>query len=207
MKPVRIVHEEELLLVADKPLGLPSHATKDPNRMDLTRILESQVGISPLRTLNRLDLMTTGLIAFGKPPFTKEKNKILDEVMKHSKKKYLFVASGRPNLDSGRIELYLKEKKGKMEVVRSGGDKAITEWRVCEKGENHFLGEALLLTGRRHQIRISLATIGHPLLNDDLYGGGKGGNFFLHSYHLEWENKILRSLPDDHWKILGYDLT
>jgi len=181
-----ILYEDEMLILADKPAGIPVHETKDPKRMDFTRYLQEKLGYSELRTINRLDLGTSGIIALGKNP---EKNKEIDAIFKTAEKEYLLIGKGLPDWSENRFECFIKDGNKRVSLVRSGGKKAITIFNVLktDKKQNLFLAKAKLLTGRRHQIRVSIASLGFPILGDVLYGEGnpKIQRMYLHSYHLK----------------------
>lgn len=199
--------EDESKIILDKPYGLPSHQTKDPNRQDFTTLVEKALGYKNLRTLHRLDLNTTGLMVLGKVSEnqkSKENNKELDLFLSNCQKTYLFVAQGLPSFETHSIRNHIKEDKEKMKIVFSGGKVAITHLTVLSKDvkSNRWLGKARIETGRRHQIRLHLSHLGHPLVGDSLYGG-KGDTIFLHSAVLSWksgEEKIrIESNCPDFW--------
>ncbi|WP_411823066.1 RluA family pseudouridine synthase [Leptospira sp. 'Mane'] len=185
-----VLWEDESLIIADKPSGIPVHETKDTNRPDFTRLLQNALGLKQLRTVNRLDFGTSGIVLLGKE---NSDNVFLDELLKTSDKEYIFVSHGIPDWETKRTESFLKEGKMRMMTVRSGGKKAITEFKVLEvlKKENLFLGQARLITGRRHQIRIHISEEGFPILGDEVYGDVKKGNpkrMFLHSWKFQFED-------------------
>ncbi len=199
--------EDDLKLILDKPYGLPSHQTKDPKRKDFTTLVGNALEYPNLRTLNRLDLNTTGLIILGKTSedqSSKEKNKELDLFLSNCQKTYLFIAQGIPGFESQTIKNHMREDQEKMKIVFSGGKVAITHLTVLSKDETSklWLGKARIETGRRHQIRLHLSHLGHPLLGDTLYGG-KGDRIFLHSAVLGWKSgeewKEIQSDCPDFW--------
>lgn len=211
-----LYYEDEEIIVVEKPAGLPVHQTKDPNRQNFTDLV-SKVFSRQFRTLHRLDLGTSGLLVLGKEGAD---NRRLDQLLKETTKEYLFLSVGSPDWDSETYSCFLREKKGKMESVRSGGKKAITDFLVLHKSKvlNSWLGKANLITGRRHQIRVSLSLLGHPILGDVLYGDSnqKEDRMFLHSFRLnlpiwwgqslhfqtKYPDSFLRRYPD----FLGEDL-
>jgi 23S rRNA pseudouridine1911/1915/1917 synthase len=186
--PELILYRDELILIANKPAGIPIHETKDPNRADFTRLLQNSLGLDYLRTANRLDLNTTGIVVFGLDP---DGNIKVDDMLKASRKFYLTKVHGVISEDEFRIESFLKDGNKKVQTVRSGGKKAITEFKVIKRDQkNHTtLVEAELVTGRRHQIRIHLAEYGHPIVGDRVYGDKtkklSDETLYLHSYKLD----------------------
>lgn len=170
MNPV--LYQDELILIANKPAGIPIHETKDPSRLDFTRQLQETLKLPYLRTANRLDLNTTGIVVFGLDP---ARNKDVDEILVDSYKFYLAKVHGIIKDSQFRIETFLKDGNKRVQTVRSGGRKAITECKVIERNirANTSLVEAELITGRRHQIRIHLSEFGYPILGDEVYGKTK----------------------------------
>ncbi len=183
-----ILYEDDLFVIADKPAGIPVHETKDPTRPDFTRSLLYRYGYKELRTVNRLDLGTSGIVVFGKDS---ERNKEIDTILSGSEKEYIFIGHRKPEWIETRFDCFLKDGNKKVTIVRSGGKKAITLFKVLETHPNKplFLAKAKLQTGRRHQIRISISELGYPILGDLVYGDEKqkAKRMFLHSYLLRFK--------------------
>ncbi|TGL45924.1 RluA family pseudouridine synthase [Leptospira perdikensis] len=180
-----ILYECEEFLLAEKPEGLPVHETKDPNRNDFTRLLAAYLNLPELRTANRLDLGTSGIVLLGK---TADKNKEIDSLLKDADKEYIFLCSGIPDWKEKNYECFLRDGNKEVQIVRSGGKKAITEFRILSvyPKENLSFGMAKIVTGRRHQIRVMLRELGHPILGDTVYSNvpTKEVRMFLHSFRL-----------------------
>ncbi|TGL19689.1 RluA family pseudouridine synthase [Leptospira bourretii] len=182
-----ILFECDEFLLAEKPAGIPVHETKDPNRIDFTRSLATKLGLTELRTANRLDLGTSGIVLLGK---TQSKNKEIDSLLKEAEKEYIFLCFGIPDWKEKRFECFLKDGNKEVKVVRSGGKKAITEFRILlsHQKENISFGMAKILTGRRHQIRVMLRELGFPVLGDPVYSlttqSKKEERMYLHSFRL-----------------------
>ncbi|EQA52062.1 RNA pseudouridine synthase [Leptospira kmetyi] len=166
---IRIFYETDSYLIAEKPPGIPVHATKDSKRENFTDRLQAQLSLEYLRTVNRLDLDTSGLVFFCKDP---DKNKEADAIIKASEKIYLCVCSGIVEEKHFTETCYIKDGNKKVRKVFSGGDKAITEFITLknEKRDGYSVLLAKLHTGRRHQIRFHLSEKGHPILGDLVYG-------------------------------------
>ncbi|TGK13069.1 RNA pseudouridine synthase [Leptospira fletcheri] len=209
---IPVLYRDDFLLVAEKPAGLPVHATLDPNRRNFADELQAQEKLPYLRLVNRLDLDTSGLVLFC---IDAERNKEADHILSESEKRYLCIVKGLPAKDSFREECFLKEGKGKVSAVRSGGKKAITEFEVLSRNQNGNISllSAKLITGRRHQIRFQIAFAGFPILGDHTYDPS-GDEFknkvpsphrcLLHSYLLKFlppnaerPLQILSPLPED----------
>lgn len=183
----RVYFECEDFLLADKPEGIPVHETKDPNRMDFTRLLANHLQIPELRTINRLDLGTSGIVFLGK---NKTKNLELDQILKEAEKTYLFLCEGIPDWEKHRMECFLKDGNKQVSIVRSGGKKAITEFTILETNpkEKISFGLAKILTGRRHQIRVMLSSLGFPILGDKVYGKKESSEkrMYLHAFRFSF---------------------
>lgn len=182
-----ILYECDEFLLAEKPAGLPVHETKDPNRKDFTRLLASYLHLPDLRTANRLDLGTSGIVLLGKNP---DKNKEIDSLLADADKEYIFLCSGIPDWKEKRFECFLKDGNKEVQMVRSGGKKAITEFTILSQhpDENCSFGLAKILTGRRHQIRVMLRELGHAVLGDPVYSHSETETeekrMYLHSFRL-----------------------
>lgn len=182
-----ILYECDEFLLAEKPEGLPIHETKDPNRKDFTRLLAGYLNLPELRTANRLDLGTSGIVLLGK---SSDKNKEIDSLLGEADKEYIFLCTGIPDWKEKRFECFLRDGNKEVGIVRSGGKKAITEFRILSHHpkENLSFGMAKILTGRRHQIRVMLRELGHPVLGDPVYVASepttKENRMYLHSFRL-----------------------
>ena len=184
--PLNIVYEDEYILVVNKPCGMPTHPAKTVKVPTLANAVVNYVkGNFVFRAINRLDSGTSGLVIIAKDAYSAAK---LGRAMKMGeiKKKYLALLSGIPTPNEGRIDAPIeRECEGSLKrVVRCDGKESITDYKVIgEHGENAIC-ELTLHTGRTHQIRVHMAYIGHPLLNDFLYGKDEGGIYFLHCYEI-----------------------
>jgi len=175
--PVRIVHQDEALLIVDKPYGLPSQGTREDDRNHLLRAVTDHVtrslGLragSKVRLLHRLDWGTSGLLAFALTPAAY--NLFLKPPS--PRKLYLAVCSGQPPIWSGTIDAPIgahPRMPGRHAVLPRGGKPSRTLYRVLRHIPGVSLIAAAPLTGRTHQIRLHLLHIGCPVLGDDFYGG------------------------------------
>lgn len=166
---IRIFYETESFLFAEKPPGIPVHATKDSKRENFADRLQEQLSLEYLRTVNRLDLDTSGLVFLCKNP---DKNKEADRILKSSSKIYLCVADGIVEEEHFTETCYIKDGNKKVRKVFSGGDKAVTEFLTLKRNlkDHYSVLLAKLHTGRRHQIRLHLSEKGHPIVGDYVYG-------------------------------------
>ena len=180
--PLNIVWEDENMLVVNKPSGMLTHPTTTEVSGTLVNALLYKYGenLSDLNgdfrrgIVHRLDRNTSGLLMIAKNNKTHE---YLVEAMKAHKmtKKYLAVVKGVISEDEFTIDKPIGRNPSnplKMGVVESGKD-AVSIVKVIESYEDATLVEVQLITGRTHQIRVHLSSIGHPVYNDTLYGFGK----------------------------------
>ncbi|MGB7405569.1 MAG: RluA family pseudouridine synthase [Pacificimonas sp.] len=184
--PLDIVHEDDDLLVVDKPAGLVVHpAAGNPDGTLVNALLHhcggSLSGIGGVARpgiVHRIDKDTSGLLVVAK---TAEAHMALAaQFAAHSVGRlYAAITRDRPVPPAGTIEGAIgrsSKNRKKMAVVENGrGKHAVTHYRTIEPLTNAALIECRLETGRTHQVRVHLAHKGFPLLGDPLYGG-KGGS-------------------------------
>jgi RluA family pseudouridine synthase len=211
----RILFEDEWLIAVNKPSALPTQPTLDPMRPNLFNLLQTlicerdknpgaYVGLH-----HRLDRDTSGVVLFTKK---EEANKGVSELFSDHriKKTYHSIAWRAPGShpysvsELFTIENYLgkvNERNGKARYgeVPSGGDLAITDFRVVESFRDAFWLEAMPETGRTHQIRAHLSEAGLPIYGDDLYFPEGVFPLFppprlmLHAHKLQFRHPMTRS--------------
>lgn len=203
--PERILHEDEDLLVVDKPAGLPMHANLDPARPHLIGLLEAFLSardgrVGYLGIHQRLDLETTGVVLLARSP---QANPGLARQFEARQvhKSYLALvrSSGQiPPTDwveEGPLGEPLR-KGGPVRRLEQGGSPARTAFRVLAASGRVFLLQASPQTGRKHQIRAHLAGCGLPILGDLLYGGARRmagmpvSRPMLHAWRLELRHPL-----------------
>lgn len=198
---ISILYEDDILVVADKPAGLPTQATLDKNRPHTYGLLQKQLREENpeayLAMHHRLDKDTSGVLLFCKD---QKYNQHISEMFKrHEFEKIYWCLTGLKKCkDAWQVKNYLAEKQAprsqrhKMQSVRSGGLTAITDFRKLETKKNGLLIEAKPRTGRMHQIRVHLAEAGLPILGDDLYntpeGAQRAPRMMLHAYQLIFQH-------------------
>lgn len=194
-----IVYEDDDILIVNKPVGLLTHP--DSKEYKNTLASKVQVYLKHLSTrtfrpasIQRLDKNTSGLVIFGKNYTSLKK---YNEYMRERKigKFYLTIVAGKPKT-SGEVKGYLTKNEESNKVSMSENDSdgakfAHTKYKVIRSNGKYSLLEVELLTGRTHQIRGSMAYIGHPIVGDVKYGGERLSrqHQLLHAYRVVIEDK------------------
>ena len=172
-----ILHEDDALIQLNKPAGLlvlPDRFNK--SLANLYSILLEELG--RIFVVHRIDRETSGVLLFAK---TAEAHASLNAQFESRsiEKVYQAIVQGMAREKSGIIDLPLleNEKRGTMRVDPKRGKESVTEYRVLEQFNGYAHVEARPKTGRLHQIRVHLASIGLPIVSDNQYGDGRG--FYL----------------------------
>ena len=170
-----IVYEDEALIVLNKPSGIAVHPSilhyEDSLSNGLKYYYDSKNIKKKIRPVNRLDYYTSGLIIFAKNEYIQE-TLIKQMEQKTFKKEYLAIVTGILPEKKGTINKPIGRKEGSIieRTILEDGKPSITHYEVLEEKNNLSLVRCILETGRTHQIRVHFASIGHPLLGDELYG-------------------------------------
>jgi 23S rRNA pseudouridine1911/1915/1917 synthase len=175
-KGLAVLYEDKDILVVDKPAGLLAVATEREKTRTAHSILTEYIrkGCGRCRkylyVVHRLDRDTSGTLIFAK---SEEAKLRLQDRWKQTEKKYLAVVHGRCEKSSGTITSYLAEDKKYNVYTTSDSSKgklSQTAYCVLRMTKRYSLLELVLLTGRKNQIRVHLADIGHPIVGDTKYG-------------------------------------
>jgi 23S rRNA pseudouridine1911/1915/1917 synthase len=160
-------------LAIDKPAGLVVHPVNTIRENSVIRMLRRQEGLPTLRLAHRLDRETTGVLLVADGALAA---RALATAFAQGRvhKEYLAIVAGEVDGESGTIDHAIGEDDARRvyvrREVRADGERAVTRWRVERRLESATLLRLFPETGRRHQLRVHLAAIGHPILGDILYG-------------------------------------
>lgn len=181
--PLDILYEDEDLLIVNKPKGMVVHPSAGHYSGTLVNAImyhcrESLSGINgEVRPgiVHRIDMDTTGSLIVCKNDASHIF--IAKQIKEHSvNRRYRGIVCGRVKDDEGTIDAPIGRhpiERKKMAINEKNGKNAITNYKVLERFERYTYMEFKLETGRTHQIRVHMASIGHPLLGDTLYSSGK----------------------------------
>ena len=217
-KPLDILYEDENILIANKPVGVLSQKSSEKDYSINEQIIDylltkGDIYDDTLRSFtpsvcNRLDRNTSGIITFGKT--LKGSQELSSLFRKRSLGKfYRCIVSGEINSSKLIKGFLVKDEKTNIVSIykddNNGGDPIATEYTPIKSNSEYTYLEIKLLTGKTHQIRAHLSSIGHPIIGDHKYGDeNKNKNFtlrfqLLHSYRLEFptiEDGVLSSLSN-----------
>ncbi|MBE0601445.1 MAG: RluA family pseudouridine synthase [Firmicutes bacterium] len=217
LRKLIVVYEDDDLLIVDKPAPLPSVGSPRQGGETLENAVCAYLGAPEgfiYRPVNRLDKGTSGLMAVAKHAHAQQylqRRLHSDDFIRE----YLAVCDGIPRAEQGVIDAPIQKADGASirRVVSADGRPARTQYRVEQTGNGRSLIRLRLFTGRTHQIRVHLQSIGCPVTGDFLYGTEHpllARRFALHSAALELDTLQkkhirLQSTPPDVWMQLFID--
>ena len=191
LHPLTLIHEDEDILVIDKPVGLLTSTVANERRATALAIVRNYVASREPRAqvglIHRLDRDASGLLVFSKSH--RAYKSLKTQFFKHTvERAYEAIIEGKLNPLKGRIESQLIERADG--TVRSTphssgkSQRAITDYETVETMGKQSRVLVRLLTGRKHQIRVHLSERGHPIVGDTVYGDAKAGPLRLRAVRL-----------------------
>ncbi|PZQ97929.1 MAG: RNA pseudouridine synthase [Cereibacter sphaeroides] len=184
--PLRLLHHDSVMLVADKPAGLLSVPGRGEDRSDC--LIERLRGAFPeVLLVHRLDLDTSGVMVFA---LTRAAQGNLSQQFEKRTVRKVYAARlwGRLEPKEGHVDLPLIvdwPNRPRQHVNHETGRPAQTDWRVQRYDENETRVRLMPLTGRSHQLRVHMAELGHPILGDPLYATDAARGFPRLMLHAE----------------------
>ena len=200
---VKIVYEDQYLVVIEKNIGILSMAAGH-STLNVKTVLDDYCKRSRQKCtahiVHRLDRDTSGLMIYAKD---KQTEMLLEQDWHNIvfDRRYVAVVSGEMEQDEGTIANWLKDNSAYITYsspVDNGGKYAVTHFHVLKRSADYSLVEYKLETGRKNQIRVHTADMGHPVCGDVKYGNGDDpiGRLCLHAYVLSFYHPITHEPMD-----------
>lgn len=217
--PLNIVYEDDDLLVVNKPAGMVVHPGHGHFSGTLVNALASHLGLKQDADaddermgvlVHRIDKDTSGLLVVAKND--ESQLKLAKQFFEHSiERRYVAVVWGNLKDDEGTIDTTIGRDPNdrlrfKVYSDPEKGKRAVTHFKVLERFGYVTVVECRLETGRTHQIRVHLSSIGHPLFNDERYGGSEIRKGTIYSKYKQFINNCFQICPRQalHAKTLGF---
>lgn len=187
-----VIHADDQVLVVDKQAGLLSVPGRGEDRADCL-IARLRGAFPTVLLVHRLDLDTSGVMVFALTPHAQRHlSRQFEE--RQTRKVYVARLWGRLAPATGRVDLPLIvdwPNRPRQKVDHEEGRPAQTDWRVVRAGEAETRVRLMPVTGRSHQLRVHMASLGHPILGDPLYAEGQAADhprLMLHAESLRFRH-------------------
>ena len=181
----RLIHDDDQILVVDKPTGLLSVPGRGEDRADCL-IARLRRAFPTVLLVHRLDLDTSGVMVFALTPHA-QRHLGQQFERRQVKKSYLARLSGRLQPREGTVDqpLMVDWPNRPRQMIHPEGRPAQTGWRVIRSDDDETRVRLNPLTGRSHQLRVHMLALGHPILGDPLYATGAAAAFPRLMLHAE----------------------
>lgn len=166
---LNILFEDDNIIAVDKPAGIASISESNTSIQTIHSLLEKKFA-TKIYIVHRIDKEASGVILFAKNPKT---HKYLNDLFANRsiKKNYTVLVNGVIKEESGKIDKPIREfGSGRMGIDETKGKNSITNFKTIKRFKEFTLLDVSIETGRRHQIRVHLYSIGHPVAGDLRYG-------------------------------------
>lgn len=186
-----IAYLDDSLIIAEKPAGLLSVPGRAPENQDCV-VSRLQVDYPDALTVHRLDMVTSGLLLHARGKAMQVALSGLFE-QRQVHKRYVAVVEGTLEGEAGEIDLPLRcdwENRPRQMVDHELGKRALTRWRLIGHEGDFSRVELEPVTGRSHQLRLHLASLGHPIVGDEMYGAAPAGRVCLHAAELGFVHPV-----------------
>lgn len=185
--PFPVIYEDQNIIVVNKPSNLLTIATSNEKEETVYHLvsnyLKSTHSYAKLFIVHRLDRDTSGVLLMAKNEHTK--NFYQKNWNQNVKRKYVAIVHGKPKKKEDRLVHFLKETKTNLVYIARDGKESITNYKVVRNMKNYSELEIDIETGRKNQIRVQLAYIGHPIVGDKKYGNhDREKRLYLHAESL-----------------------
>ncbi len=221
--PLNITYEDEDVLVVNKPAGMVVHPGVGNPRGTLLNGLAYYLKLDPfdiknsenfsyerLGLVHRIDKETSGLLVIAKTDYSL--SHLAKQFFDHTtSRKYIAMVWGEPESEHGTVNKFIgrSTRNRQLYTVYPDGDQgkhAVTHWSMLERLYYVSLLECVLETGRTHQIRVHMQSIGHPVFNDERYGGDKILKGTIYSKYKQFVENLFAGFPRHalHAKTLGF---
>jgi len=198
MSKLQIVFEHSDFLIINKPANLSFH--NDKEEIGCFNQIKNQLGID-LWPVHRLDKMTSGLLIVAKSKLAATQ---LGQMFEQHEinKTYLAISDKKPKKKQGRVSGDMKKSRsGSWKLCHSKNNPANTYFKSLSIQAGIRLFQVTPMTGKTHQIRVALKSLGSPILGDSRYGGTDSDRGYLHAFKLmfDWKSESIniQNFPDD----------
>ncbi|HBO39528.1 MAG TPA: TIGR01621 family pseudouridine synthase [Pasteurellaceae bacterium] len=201
MQTIKIIYKHQDFIVIDKPYNISVH--KDNNEVGLTQIIATQLNVKQVWLVHRLDKVTSGLLILAlNEKAAAELSQLFSQHL--IQKTYIALSAHKPKKKQGLIIGDMqKARRGAWKLCLSRQNPAITRFYSvsCEPHLRLFILNPQ--TGKTHQLRVAMKSLGSPILGDELYGGNceKSDRTYLHAYALDFiyqnQHFSIKSVPKE----------
>ena len=189
-KPLDIVYEDKYFIIVNKEKYDDVEPKKENNETSLANKVTHYFKVNGIKSkihlVNRLDKLTSGLVIIAK-------NQYIHNLFSKVKidKRYIALVKGKVSNGIIKVNIYRNGNDIKR-VVDEKGKPSVTKYKLLSSKDHNSLIDIKLLTGRTHQIRLSMSHINHPLVGDPLYSNDEQENMYLKAYYLSFIHPITK---------------